>query len=265
MAVFAGAAAAASAAAKAAAWLLPGLLGLLLLALCIPLRARGRVEDIDLREFAPEDGGAAPSRGATASGGAAPSGGAAGRWSLEADWLWGAVQFHLRGGAGRPAVQELRVLGFRRQERTEGDGESRAARRRGRREEARRHKPKSRRPRRRGGTVRLVRALAAEAGWFLPRLWRALGLQLSGDLVYGFPDPFLTGMSQAALALMPWPGGLRLTPDFSQGRLSGSVQGRAMVYPIAFALLLVRTAFRPAVRELWRPRLRSALRWSKTS
>lgn len=236
-------------------WVIGGLLVVLLVALCIPFRVRAALKDVDILEPPLVDGGETAADTDP------------GTWSVDVDWLWGGVRFRARGGAGQPPEQELRVLGFRRDPSAgESDGDFRRERDRRRRGAARKQQPK-RRSDLRGPrwTGRLVRTLLSDASWFVPRLWRALGVRVSGGLIYGFPDPFLTGISQAVLALVPWPSDLRLTPDFSRGRLSGTVRGRATTYPVHIVVVLVRTALRPAVRELWWPRVRSALGFSKTA
>src|SRR5690606_26853865 len=74
-------------------WVLAGLLALLLVLLCIPWRAAGRVQNLALNE----------------------SGGAhweATSWRVEADWAFGLVAFVSVKEPGRPAQTSLRLAGF---------------------------------------------------------------------------------------------------------------------------------------------------------
>lgn len=242
------------------AWLVGGVLVLLAVVLCIPFRVAARVDGLDVTELPPEDAGE-PGDGDTAEADTdAPS------WNVRADWLWGVVQFRSRGGPGQGDVKELRVLGFRRGLSASGGRNAgpRGAHRGHRKPTAGTHKAKRRGSRPNPVLVaRLARALLSEARWFVPRLWRALGVRVKGDLTYGFPDPFLTGMSQAVLANVPGSPDFRLTPDYGEGRLTGWIQVEAAVFPVRSALVLVRTAFRPAIRRIWWPQLRSAMRLSK--
>ncbi len=73
--------------------MLAGLLALLLVLLCIPWRAAGRVQNLALNE----------------------SGGAhweATSWRVEADWAFGLVAFVSVKEPGRPAQTSLRLAGF---------------------------------------------------------------------------------------------------------------------------------------------------------
>ena len=236
-------------------WLIGGMLALVLAILFVPFRIAARVDGLDLAELPPEDAGEPNDVDAVAT-----------AWHVRADWLWGVVRFQATGGLDNGAERELRVLGFRRslstskgiREARDGDHQRPRVRTMGRRT-ARRRGPRS------GSALapRLGLALLSEASWFVPRLWRALGVQINGALTYGFPDPFLTGISQAIMAHMPLSPQLRLTPDYMQGRLTGSVEAKATIVPLKSVAVVIRTAFRPAIRQIWWPQLRSAMRLSK--
>src|SRR5690606_6935508 len=108
-----------------------------------------------------------------------------------------------------------------------------------------------RQQRRRSLDLATLARLAPEAKWLLGRAKKELRLSLRGDLVYGFRDPFATGMMCGFTAVLaPWPA-LKLTPDFSRGRLDGWLEVSLRAYPWRVLLLLSRTAFRPGVRPLW--------------
>lgn len=227
----------------------------MLIVLCVPFRIAARVDGLDIAELPPEGAGVADDANDAV----------AAAWHVRADWLWGVVRWQAAGGSDDFAGQELTVFGFRRSLSASKGREKATAgnvRRRMRTiggQKARRRGPRS------GSALapRLGLALLSEASWFVPRLWRALGVQIKGDLTYGFPDPFLTGISQAVLAHMPLSPKLRLTPDYWQGRLTGSVETKATIVPIKSVAVVIRTAFRPAIRQIWWPQLRSAMRLSK--
>lgn len=240
------------------AWVLGGTLILLLAVLFVPFRVAARVDGIDLTELPPEDGDEldeVDTDDATS-------------WEVRADWLWGLLQFRTGVGSDDAMVQELRVFGIRRslamKRKKEKAMPSDGRRGRGRADAGK--KAKRRRSRSNAGLpLELGLAFLSEAPWFVPRLWRALGVRIKGDLVYGFPDPFLTGMSQAIMAHVPNSPDLRLTPDYVQGRLTGRFQATATIFPVKIVVVLIRTGFRPAFRQTWWPQLRSAMRLSRAA
>src|SRR5690606_11788461 len=118
----------------------------------------------------------------------------------------------------------------------------------------------SRRGRKRSAiTLFDVRRLLPEARWFLNKAWRRLNVRVRGSLVYGFPDPFATGLAHALFIALPQGSSVWLQPDFSQGRLDGWAEFRLRIYPILFLVLFAQAAFRPAVRKLWWPGLRNKI------
>lgn len=104
-----------------------------------------------------------------------------------------------------------------------------------------------------------LRRLLPELRWLAAESKRSLRLAVEGSLVYGFPDPFATGLVHGVIAAAPFPK-LHLTPDFAQGRLEGWVQLRFRASPWQFSLLFARFCFRPAVRSLLWSLLRGAQR-----
>lgn len=240
--------------------LIVGIGVLLLAALCVPLRIGGRIDGIELHEDADR----------------APENADGTTWHGQASWLFGAVRLTTRGGAGQKPVTQWLLLGFRhnlpqtRSDRKPAQRDDECATRR--EGAVRKFSGKvwkrilRRRRRRRRGTTpdvpvsALIRVVRSELPWLLRALCKGLSLHLRGRLVYGLFDPAMTGMSQGLLALLPVPADLRLVPDYEYARLSGSVAGRATVFPIRLVGLFVRAAFRPAVRRLWWPRLRAKLR-----
>lgn len=211
--------------------MLAGLLALLLVLLCIPWRAAGRVQNLALNE----------------------SGGAhweATSWRVEADWAFGLVTFVSVKEPGRPAQTSLRLAGFTKALSAGG------ARRGGR---PRPPRPKPSRRRRRGLTLPEFLALLPELRPVMARLWRSLGLEAQGKLTYGLEDPYLTGVCEGLRAMLPWPRDLRLTPDFGEAKLEGWARVRMRVVPIRPAAVLVAVLLRREIRRVWWPRLKARL------
>lgn len=254
------------------AWLVVSFMSLMLLAVCIPLRVAGRVDDIDIDELTPWqfDGTG---------------------WNAEMTWLFGLIRFRTRGGPGQETVQQLRMFVFTRnvgqraagaerkrgtveQEQSKAPGEKSARRvrrrtfaRRPRRDRDQQHDSGDRqRPRRRRTklpSVGLVRAAVSELPWFVRRLWHTISMRIKGDLVYGLFDPAMTGLSQALLATLPAPAELKLTPDFGYARLNGWVEGSVTVYPSKMIVVGMQAMLRPAIRRQWWSHLRAKLRLPK--
>jgi len=120
-------------------------------------------------------------------------------------------------------------------------------------------KQETRTKRRRRSRIKLsdARRLLPEATWLLNKAWRRLKLRVRGSLVYGFPDPFATGLTHGLMATLPPLSQLYLQPDYSQGRLDGWVELSLRIYPIQVLFLAVQACFRPGIRPLWWPRVRS--------
>lgn len=211
-------------------WALAGLLALLLVGLCIPFRAAGMVKDLSITE----------------------SGGAnleVASWWFQADWCFGLVSFASAKESGGEIKAELWLVGFSKA--LEGGG----AKRRRMKPPAKGAKPRGRR--RRGISGREVFALLPELRLLVARLWRSLGLEAEGDLTYGLEDPYVTGLCEGLRALVPWPGELRLTPDFGEAKLEGWAQVRMTLFPIKPAAVMVGAFFRRGVRRIWWPRLKA--------
>ena len=107
-----------------------------------------------------------------------------------------------------------------------------------------------------------LRRLLPEVGWLLAQARRRMKFEVRGVLVYGFSDPFATAAAHLATTTLPPLPEFRLQPDYSQGTLRGRVELSLRAYPWQVALLLLRACLRPNVRDLWWPRVRSAL-WLK--
>lgn len=104
------------------------------------------------------------------------------------------------------------------------------------------------------------RRLLPEVRWLFAQARRRMKLEVLGELVYGFSDPFATALVHSATAALPPLPRLRLHPDYSRGTLRGGVELRVRAYPWQAALLLARACLRPNVRSLWWPRLRRAVK-----
>ncbi len=108
-------------------------------------------------------------------------------------------------------------------------------------------------------TLSHLRRLLPEVRWLMSRVWHLFKLKVKGELVYGFPDPFATAMTNALIAGLPISPELKLKPDYVEGRLDGWLEMTMRIYPLQGVFLLTRVALRPAVRSIWWPHLREAI------
>lgn len=258
-------------------WVVGGMLAVLLVVSCIPIRVTARVDDIDVHQLMPETAD-------TVMAAWEPAADEPARqtfWTAEASWMLGLVRFKSRGGPGQVGTAELNVLSLRRDlqaDRGDRGEEPQKARDEGRRkasrmgQRGRQHQDRKKRDNRSRRSrpdlaefMQMARAIIQETPGLVLRLWRSLALRIRGDLTYGFEDPFLTGMSQAVLANVSLPADLRLTPEYSDGCLKGWVEATATLYPIKTIGIVLGTALRPALRQLWWPRLRSAMRLTRAA
>ena len=218
-------------------WVLAGALALALVgglaALCMPLRVSVAVRGLDLNEGA----------------GLLPEG----QWRWEVRWLLGLLRWSGAKEPGEPPTSQLHVLGFTIPVPAKFGAKGGAARRRVPFGQV----PRGPRPR-----VNLsdLRVLWPEVRRLLASLRRCGEMEAAGDLVYGFEDPALTGWCEAARAMVPWPRGLALTPDFGGPRLSGDASVRLTVTPIRGAVAFTRFLLRPPVRRWWWRQLRQRRR-----
>lgn len=231
--------------ARGAAWLGLGVfilvvlaLVVLMLALLVPFRFSGRLS------------GSVPTNGGTA--GDLDGGTEAGPDAAVAGWQvhlqWGGPLVQVGAGSGQSGTR-LRVLGRRI---AQGDRSGRGAGR-----------PQKKSPRKAPGIPLrhwLNRDVFREAALLLKRVWSSLHLRARGDLVLGFEDPSLTGLTAAAMAVVPSVAAsdLKVRLDFTRPILEGwgEVEGRgclgSLVWDLALALLS------KPVRRIWGNRFR---RW----
>lgn len=210
--------------------ILAGFLAVALVALSIPLRMAGLVQDLHLSE----------SSGANLE---------ATGWRFEVSWLFGLLVFTSFKEPGAEPRAEARLAGVSKPMEGGGAEPDRVKR------PAKKAKPQ--RKRRRGISGREAWSLLPELRGLMARLWRSLGFEGRGELTYGFEDPYLTGLCEGLRAMVPMPRELHLTPDFGEARLEGWAQAQMTVYPIWTVGLLVGTLFRRRVRRIWWSRLKT--------
>jgi hypothetical protein len=210
-------------------WLLVGLAGLLLLALLLllflPLDLRLRLHsDLAAADWEAEPEGSA-------------------RWTVHFRWGWWLLVGEWCGENLEPRPPSLRLLGFRL--RTD-------ARRKSAEPAAGRKRFRVRRL-----DTELIRAVWAEAGRFLRRLWGDFGPQAKGRLTYGFPDPALTGWCEAARwatrVRIPFP----LEPVFDHPCLVGWAEATGRIYGFEIA----REALRALRNKVIRRRIAESIRF----
>lgn len=183
-------------------------------------------------------------------------------FEAQAIGLYGALRFRFERRDG-DTRSETRLFGIARTigrhgERVRPGG----ARRRARSKHRSRSPGEATSKRRKAPSINLsvLRRMWPDVQWLVTMARRRLQLKLRGDLVYGFPDPFATGMVHGlTAALQPFPE-LGLRPDYAQGVLHGWVELSLRLYPLQAVLLFVQTSLRPGVRSLWWPRVRNRLR-----
>lgn len=227
-------------------WTIGGLILCVLLAMCTPIYVSGRIDDLHLSELDGSDLNAAT-------------------WRTEASWLLGLLHVRAVGTLARAPSVHVRLFGVTKPISTGSTRRRRAGVKR-RKGNAERTGPKKKTKARRNRdriTLARVRELLPEMRLLMSRMWRVMRLRGHGRITFGFPDPFVTGMAHAVLAGVPNRSKLVFIPDYSEGKLVGWAEVSMKLYPIESLLVLLRTAFRPAVRRLWWPELRSALRLSK--
>lgn len=107
----------------------------------------------------------------------------------------------------------------------------------------------------------VLRELIRESVYLVRRLWRDLGLDVTGDLTYGFPDPALTGIGEAALGIVGRPAGMRVQPDFLRSRLEGWAQVEGSLFGVQVLIQLLRVLKNPVLRRYVMRRLFGKLRF----
>ncbi|MDB4894689.1 MAG: hypothetical protein JWN15_951 [Firmicutes bacterium] len=94
-----------------------------------------------------------------------------------------------------------------------------------------------------------ILAAAQESARLVRRLVGVTGIRVEGDMTYGFPDPAVTGWSEAFLG--PWyrmvP--VHLAPDFSRSALIGWAQVNGRIYGYQVAQAAWRVLDDPVIRD----------------
>lgn len=159
------------------------------------------------------------------------------RWRLQLRWGWGLFRTWLAGSSLSVEQGEVRLLGIR-WLRWPGRKEARPQAKPPQRVRPAKAKP---RRRRRRLPLAVMRALIQEGLQLMARTWRDLGLQVHGDVIYGLPDPALTGLVEIFLRAGPLPSDLQVEPDWLDPRLEGwvQVQGHLFAVKLLIALLAV--------------------------
>lgn len=226
-------------------WFLGGLVLLVFLSLCTPLRLSASAYGLDVSE----------SEGIRLDDT---------KWQLRGVWLLGLLNLHARQKIGEPVQVRLRLLGIpikisTSMRQREADAEKKG----GDRTERVRTAHRQARGRRQKGRLALheIRSLLGELRWFLQKLLRTVRLQARGDLVYGFSDPAVTGWCEGLRHTLPVPRQLKLIPRFDEAVLQGWADVQLTIYPIRGAWVVVRGLFRKGVRRIWWSRLRKRLPW----
>lgn len=218
-------------------WVIGGLLAFILICSCIPLQASGKVQGLNMSEMSEANFDDVS-------------------WQGKVSWLLGLVQFEVYGAGPQAPLVRLHLFGIKK----------RLSQATGRSDSQRSTKPRSRKVRKekktrqQGVHWRDFRQLIPEARRLLSKLWRTLRMQGRGHITYGFDDPFTTGMSQAILSAVRLPPQLIIVPDFTEAKLKGWAEVSVTIYPIEGMLVVISSLFRPALRQFWWPRLRTAIR-----
>lgn len=224
-------------------WVIGGLLFLLLLGMLTPLRLRGSIADVQWSETTEPDWQAI-------------------RWEVKGRWLLGTVALRAsKGPHGDPSFV-LRILGVPIKINPSPSRSKTKAKAKGTAGSAKRARGVQQRSKKHGrGAARLsmheILALIGEAKWFLGRMWRTVRLRGRGEMTYGFSDPYLTAMVHAVRVTVPVAPDLRVIPDFTETKLEGWATIGIDTIPVRSMLVLVRTAFRKGVRQVWWSRLRT--------
>lgn len=189
-------------------------------------------------------------------------------WQADIRWGWVLVRLALTGDGARVAGGRIELAGIgiglgggggrRRGIRPEAESQSKAA---SKAKAARKARPRKKaRPRL---TAALIRDLLREGRRTLARIWRMLGLRISGEVMYGFPDPALTGITLGALHAGLKPRALKVTPEFLDPCVRGRVEGEARFVLAQGLAALIALAFARPVRRLWMPKIRIGRRRSR--
>lgn len=215
-------------------WIVAGLIAFVFVVLCTPLRVSAAVDEVRLAE---------------ASG-----------WNLDGtsgsfdvEWLFGLVAIAGELKVGKFIRLRFRIFGIPLT--TSKGGVARRKPRSGerRRKENARFKRRHRRRGRSDSAVSLrdLPALFAEGRRLIVKLWRTLRFEATGEMIYGFDDPAVTGACEALRTQLRWPDRFRLVPDFTEARLEGWARIRFVVYPIVPLIIAAGVAFRRGVRRIW--------------
>jgi len=170
-------------------------------------------------------------------------------WQAAIRWGWGMVSVRLHGDRttlARPAVAVAGVrFGINAKRKTGKEPTSKDA------------APTWRRARKRLRIdLALFISLIHEGRLLIRRLWRMLGIRITGDLTFGFPDPSVTGMTLGLFQSGVKPSGVRLAPEFFDPCVRGKVQVTARFIGLVALGAAIAFALSAPVRRLWIPKIR---------
>lgn len=227
-------------------WFLGGIVAVLLLAMCTPVRVAGMVKGLAIDESSEDY-----LEGA--------------EWRFKVEWLLGLLQVRGVKSAGESPSLKLRLAGIHKNV-EQHVTKSRKPKAVTHKKEATQDRPTAAHRHQeakwsQGNRIsgQEIRELLPEARRLIAKLWRSLHLDARGELIYGFDDPAILGWCEGLRSVVPWPAGLRLEPDYTQARLEGWAELRSTTYPIRVAGLALGTLFRRPLRRIWWKRIRSTL------
>lgn len=224
-------------------WIVVGIAGIVLFALCTPIRVSGAVYGLNVNETTGADFDET-------------------HWHFRVVWLLGLVSVIGAKAVGETSAMRLRLVGI--PIKLDGSGRERKSWRANKRKSESKQKGQGAAARQRNAKGKRssnmswadARGLLPEIRWLIAKLWRLPRIEAQGDIVYGFDDPALTGWCEALRAIRPLPRQLRLTPDFTEARLEGWMQLRMAIYPVQVVVVVVRALFRRGVRRIWWSRVK---------
>jgi hypothetical protein len=163
------------------------------------------------------------------------------RWSANLRWGW--WLFTLLAAGDGLTVSELstRLFGLRL---------------RARRRERAPEKTPGKKKQKQWPSLSDLRSFAQEGLRLVQRLIAAMRLRLRGDLVFGFSDPSVTGMTLAAVSVTGTPGELRLHPDWLDPHFEGWLEAEGRIYGYEVGAALWTAYWRSPLGDRLRKRLR---------